>query len=369
MNDRTVFLITMAVIYIFWTLTFVFIDLFSRKGVHIGVFIGTENTGNSEVRSIRSEYKRDMIISGIASVAIALLISYYTFPGAISYSTIIVVMMATFGVYLSYNKKLKRWKKENLVVKKDYVQRVDIKLSKDKLKYGGVPWKLYLIPLLMIVGISVFTFVNYGNVPDKLPMHWDFSGNINRYSDKSFGTLAAMPLVGLFTLIVMLVVNFSIVMMKQQNYNKKPKVGAENILRARVIWSYFLVGMATVMIALFIVAQLMIMTLLKSMVLVNVLTVIIVMFSIITPIIIGLKVGNMGEKLSKDTETGEHKDDDKWILGGTIYYDKEDPTIFVPKRVGIGSTINFGNKKALIIFVSFIVLSLVTSVIIAINSL
>ena len=35
---------------------------------------------------------------------------------------------------------------------------------------------------------------------------------------------------------------------------------------------------------------------------------------------------------------------------GVLYYNKEDPAIWVKRRVGIGHTLNFGNPKAVIVF-------------------
>ncbi|WP_230937973.1 DUF5808 domain-containing protein [Sulfolobus acidocaldarius] len=41
--------------------------------------------------------------------------------------------------------------------------------------------------------------------------------------------------------------------------------------------------------------------------------------------------------------------DDKYWIGGIFYYNPEDDRIFVPKRAGIGYTLNFGNKKAILL--------------------
>ena len=38
--------------------------------------------------------------------------------------------------------------------------------------------------------------------------------------------------------------------------------------------------------------------------------------------------------------------DEGWKLGGAIYYAPGDPTVFVPKKLGIGSTLNFGRPQA-----------------------
>jgi uncharacterized membrane protein len=40
------------------------------------------------------------------------------------------------------------------------------------------------------------------------------------------------------------------------------------------------------------------------------------------------------------------RDDDRFWVGGLIYVNRDDPAIFVPKRLGLGWTLNFGNRRA-----------------------
>ena len=44
-----------------------------------------------------------------------------------------------------------------------------------------------------------------------------------------------------------------------------------------------------------------------------------------------------------------------WIWGGTVYYAPEDPALFVPKRVGIGQTLNMARPSAWIFLIAVIV--------------
>lgn len=44
------------------------------------------------------------------------------------------------------------------------------------------------------------------------------------------------------------------------------------------------------------------------------------------------------------------RDDDRfWRGAGTVYVNADDPAILVPKRVGIGWTVNFGNPRSLVV--------------------
>jgi uncharacterized membrane protein len=47
-------------------------------------------------------------------------------------------------------------------------------------------------------------------------------------------------------------------------------------------------------------------------------------------------------------------DNSRWVLGA-FYVNRDDPSVFVEKRFGIGYTINFGNPKAVALLVLFLV--------------
>lgn len=57
-----------------------------------------------------------------------------------------------------------------------------------------------------------------------------------------------------------------------------------------------------------------------------------------------------------------------WIWGGLIYYSPEDPALFVPKRVGIGQTINFARSGAWLFIGALVVLPLLITVVIVVAS-
>ncbi|HEY4543467.1 MAG TPA: DUF5808 domain-containing protein, partial [Tissierellaceae bacterium] len=53
------------------------------------------------------------------------------------------------------------------------------------------------------------------------------------------------------------------------------------------------------------------------------------------------------------------EDDKYWILGNTIYYNKNDANLFVEKRVGVGWTINIGHLKGKLIIALLLIIILI----------
>lgn len=52
------------------------------------------------------------------------------------------------------------------------------------------------------------------------------------------------------------------------------------------------------------------------------------------------------------------RDDDRYWYGGFLYSNPDDPAMFVPKRFGIGWTLNFGHPRARLFLITIMVLLL-----------
>ncbi|MDR2024331.1 MAG: DUF5808 domain-containing protein [Hungatella sp.] len=55
-------------------------------------------------------------------------------------------------------------------------------------------------------------------------------------------------------------------------------------------------------------------------------------------------------------------DNDRYWLGGFLYCNKDDPSLFVEKRFGMGYTLNFGNPRSFIVIGALVVLILAITV-------
>ncbi len=53
------------------------------------------------------------------------------------------------------------------------------------------------------------------------------------------------------------------------------------------------------------------------------------------------------------------RDDDRYWYGGFFYNNPDDPAMFVPKRFGLGWTLNFGHPRAKLFLITLAVLVLV----------
>jgi uncharacterized membrane protein len=96
--------------------------------------------------------------------------------------------------------------------------------------------------------------------------------------------------------------------------------------------------------------------------LVNVLGILVGVFAVGGSIYIALRYGQGGARLEKaraDTPlTNGLANDRNWVLG-MFYVNRDDPSFLVERRFGLGYTLNFGNRKAVVLLAGFIGLILV----------
>jgi len=79
---------------------------------------------------------------------------------------------------------------------------------------------------------------------------------------------------------------------------------------------------------------------------------------------IALYAGNGGSRLKlreeglKSVEDSlEESDDDQYWKGGLIYYNIDDPSVFVEKRVGIGWTVNMGTMQGKLLIMGTLIVT------------
>ena len=62
-----------------------------------------------------------------------------------------------------------------------------------KVKNNMLDKVIEIICLIFVVGVPVYIIINWANIPDPLPMHYDFAGNVDRWGDKT--ELIILPII------------------------------------------------------------------------------------------------------------------------------------------------------------------------------
>lgn len=224
-------------------------------------------------------------------------------------------------------------------------------------KVPGLAWNLLYIPVLLVTLVAVV--LAYPHMPDMIPMHSDFSGNVNSWSPKSPAT-AAFPLwIQLFLAAAMVFCHWTIL---------RSKKGANPESPAASLWAYAMFARAQVIfllatglafslsMLLFVATSVGMLSLAQAAVYIMFVSV----FVLIGAVAISLIYGQSGARILKRVNPAaelRYDDDEHWKLG-VFYFNKEDASLFLPERFGIGWTMNFARPAVWAIIIGFVAVTI-----------
>lgn len=325
---------------------------FSKKDIHFGIHIPGSNL--NKLKRIYTKFIIWNILFGIIGTYMMLTIQ----------DPLIGAIGVTFGylgingiIYILAYKQVKNLKKEMLENKnyrrKRHVRVIDTSFTKEKGKKMRVsPW-YFLIPLGIILIVGIISLVNYDKIPDPVPIHYNAVGEVDGWANKSYGTVMMLPMTSLAMTGLFYFIYLMIGKSKQQISSRNPHVSSKQNKKHRKIWSGYGVVSAILMSLFFGYMQL---NLLRQPVEkieeMMFITLGYTFVMIIGTLGLALYTGNGGSKLKvgkEDLEVVEdlleESDDDQYWKWGSFYYNPNDPSIFVEKRVGIGWTVNMGTLQ------------------------
>lgn len=337
----------------------------SRNNILLGIKIPEEKMKTDEVKKLVKGYTRENIIVGIPTLILISLLIYYIDNIYIFTVSIFIYMGILFLIYLRWNKKTKDLKKEKQWDKfSSETIVIDTKFSRDKGKTNIISRKWFLIPLGLVLISGILSLVMYPSLPDQIPTHWDIKGNVDGYMNKSIMVAMLMPMVQLFMVIIMYFSNHFIIKSKQQIDHKNSEISLKKNIIFRKSWSIYLIVTLIILEIFFTLMNMVSLGILSNMRIINNLNLIATLFIVIGAIVLSVKLGQGGDRIKTGDEKGslgeyDIDDDHLWKLGNTIYYNPDDASIFIEKRVGSGWTINAGRPAGVAIFIApFIILIL-----------
>ncbi|WML37157.1 DUF1648 domain-containing protein [Clostridium sp. OS1-26] len=366
MSDKVMALITTVPIVIIMLIMQIITPKLTRRDIYFGVRVPAEEVAREELTSIYKEYiKNNLVISVIYILVFSVLV--YTsekFWVIIPILGICLYLIISFLIYYRSNKKVKEIKdKSGWYKTKKSATVIDTNFTKDKRKSVLVsPWWFIIPGIIIIVNIIIGINV-YDRLPDLIPTHWNALGQVDGWTKKSYKAMLQMPFIQFFMTLVLFFSYKIIGWSKQQINASNPEESRERNIIFRRRWSGYMVIMVILINLLFTYTNLNILQVIntsgKGMMAV------IISFTglvLILSIYMSLTTGQGGSriKLKRETNTPSDlvdRDDDKyWKLGNSIYVNKDDPSLFVEKRFGIGWTMNYGRIESIIITIVLLVL-------------
>jgi len=367
------------VYYVYMTSIFVLMFIFqlmmpklTRKEIYFGVRIdGVEKENFNLDKIYKSFVKTNLLITLPYMVLIILLFNKNFNEWIYSFGLIGMILISTLLYYIAH-KRVKKIKNENnWTENKKQVVIANISTIKDRKNKVLISAWWFIIPLIIILINIYLSLKQYNVLPEKIPIHWDMSGNVNGWANKSYKTLLLMPITQMIMIIIMFLSYKSIGWAKRQISATNPEQSLERDRIFRRATSAFIIGTSIIINLMFTFINLVVIQMLtvstKIMLIVTLLPIILIL---VIAIIISIKIGQGGSRIklkksSKENPTIINKNDDVYWKLGLFYVNKNDSSIFVEKRFGIGYTLNFGRIESYLIIggiLALILLSIFLSV-------
>lgn len=226
-------------------------------------------------------------------------------------------------------------------------ERVAVVGEQDVPRPISLVWNLlYVVVMLATAALGLAL---YPSMPDPIPMHADFAGNVNGWVEKSVGSVFGFPLaMEAFLGLVFLVCH---VMMIYAKHPTDPGAPATSALA----YGLFARAQSVFMLATGVVVSgaLGIGFMLSSAGIVTLgqmggAIVVLVLVTVAGAVALSVVYGQNGARLfrrMKGSDAMPRDDDEHWKLG-VLYFNREDPSVFLPERFGIGWTVNFARPAA-----------------------
>lgn len=269
--------------------------------------------------------------------------------------TMLIPIVASFALMLHY-RRLVQGEKAKQGWHAEHTRSAAFVGPEDFPQPISFAWNLLYIPL--IVAMTVFALVNYHRFPNMLPMHINLDGNVVDYAPKSWGTVLFPVYTSVFLSLVFAGAHWMILNSKRPIDPNAPASSALAYGRfARMMSQLLVVGGLTCVTFVGVVYYASALGAIPLSTAALVLSIGVIAFVVVIAIM-SLRLGQAGARVCAAPQGMDmSRDDDAHWLLGTFYYNRDDPSLFVPKRFGIGWTFNMGSKAAWIAFVALILLA------------
>lgn len=324
----------------------------SSPTVPFGVRVPAQRADDPTVVRQTRVYRRRVLVSGIVAAGVGVGIYGVTGETLLLPLSVLVLVGAWYGCFFLAHHEVRAAKaaggwyeglRQGIAV--------DTELRTDPPRF---PW-LWLAPALIVtVATVVIGVLSYPSMPEVLAVHYGAKGVPNRLAVKSVGTAFSLVFVqiGLTALLAGIA---AAIVRSRADIDPAHPVGS-----ARWHRQYMSLGAKAL---LGLVAMIDVGMLGSSLLMwtgtVTAWAPLVVALPILAAVVVAVVVlaRNNRDRNEGEQDTGlTHRDDDKHWRGGLFYINRDDHALVVPRRFGLGWTLNFGNPRAAMLLAGVVAL-------------
>jgi uncharacterized membrane protein len=335
---------------------FLILPSIARRGLLFGVYVGEKRWGSEEARRVLRAWYGRMALALAAGVVACLGFAVLYDGGVMASVPLLVVLLGFVWAYLQAHHAARLLAVETRAP-------AEASLSMEPSTSSLLP--LITTGLAVAAGLAAvgFALAHYAELPDRIPTHFDASGTPDGWSDRSLIQILMLPLMTLVVGGFMGLLAYFILYAKRSLRHADGGASLQAQGRFRLAISRMLCGVTLLVTALLAGLSFQQVQVARGLqpglgsLAFGLGAVAIPVFCIGSIVYIMAHYGQGGSRLETAAPGAALTDgiaDNRFWKLGLFYINREDPSFLVEKRFGLGYTINFGNKWAVLVLLAFL---------------
>ncbi|QAY65884.1 DUF1648 domain-containing protein [Paenibacillus protaetiae] len=318
------------------------------RAILFGVYVPEAFRNDRKVSQMRFRFTVSQILADLAAAAAVIGWALASGTKMVDALPIVVPVHLVFALlfYIVFHRKAVQLKAEQNWSLSEVQPAKRVASLKDRRKEAIMPPLSFAPHLFIPLIIMALIGMHWDQIPDSFATHFGLNGKPDHWSAKSFGSVFSLSFIQLGAGILSVLINYTIGTAKQQLDPADPEASLKKQSQFRSVLSRF-VWLIMLALILFVgYGQ-------ASMLFEQSFGQVPGWVDALLPILMIagtaiLLVYSSRKGLGQNYDTAA-KDDRLWKLGGTTYYNPQDPSLFVSKRSGLGMTVNFAHPVSWII--------------------
>ncbi|CCH20625.1 DUF1648 domain-containing protein [Micromonospora lupini] len=358
-------MITAAVLQLIVSLVLIVVGLvlpaWSPVGMAFGVRLPAERVAAPIVQAWRRTYRIGVLAFGCVVMVVSVVATVEGLATLAVLASAALAMSYFLLYYLAHRAVLAARHREDWYADAHPSVTADTSLRTDPERY---PWSWLLPSLLVIVITAGYGATSYRDLPERLVLHYDANGEADRFIDTAVWSAFA-PVLAQVCLTVVIALLAALPQRAPAALDPADPQRAAAVQRSfgAALSRALLFLTAAANLGLFFIAQ----QLWRQNGTADVAAVVATLATTVGVLAVVGTAAYVGGSARREPPAGggdptRMRDDEAHWRGGLLYVNREDPALLVPKRFGVGWTLNFGRPVAWVVLAVIVAIPVLTTV-------
>jgi uncharacterized membrane protein len=324
--------LTHAVLVTVMTVVLAVMPRLTRPGLLFAVTVDPSFRESAEARATERAFRGSIVATGVFALAIVFTGWALSLPGLAPAGMLVVIAGMTASFLTARSRTLP------FAARPSEIREAGLRRDTED---SAFPSALHAGPLAILAASALWVRSRWDTLPDRLPMHWDASGRVNRWANKSSGEIYVPLVIGAAVCLFLWMMGWLIGRARRISASGPGAVrerSFRNAVRAGVLAAEYLIAVTMAV---------MLVPMTGGPTWPLVLTPILSVGFAVGLILVLARVGQGGSRLAPaGPATPGDRTADRFWKWGMFYVNRDDPAFVIEKRFGIGYTMNFGHLGA-----------------------